>query len=298
MVTQKKKKKIKWYITSEETGLIPQPFRSYIDQMRPMAVVPALIFGFFTPLILGYGLVTAFAFALLLGFMQAGAQTINLSSPYEAQIDIENNKGYRPTPSGRIPPKMGTIVGFSYLFIATLIGITLNFSLLPFLIVYAFLAASFTVKPFYFKRIFPANIIVEGLAKGFFTTYLLGMITHHNFLTLSIFMLIWATALQSTKDFGDVQGDKKYGIQTLPVMIGKQKTQVVMALISISSYIYAFFAHLPLEIFITLPYPLVTIYLVNKRYKVMENNLGWFMAYMGIPLMVIFSLFFIKMLGV
>ena len=33
--------------------------------------------------------------------------------------------------------------------------------------------------------------------------------------------------------------------------------------------------------------------LFYKRYRVMENNLGWFMAYMGIPLMVIFSLFFI-----
>jgi UbiA prenyltransferase family. len=111
VVTQKKKK-IKWYITSEETGLIPQPFRSYIDQMRPMAVVPALIFGFFTPLILGSSLATAFAFALTLGFMQAGAQTINLSSPYEALIDIENNKGYRPTPSGRIPPKQAQLSGF------------------------------------------------------------------------------------------------------------------------------------------------------------------------------------------
>jgi len=80
VVTQKKKKKIKWYITSEETGLIPQPFRSYIDQMRPMAVVPALIFGFLPPYPWLWSC-NSIRLRPSLGFMQAGAQTINLSSP-------------------------------------------------------------------------------------------------------------------------------------------------------------------------------------------------------------------------
>jgi 4-hydroxybenzoate polyprenyltransferase len=65
-----------------------------------------------------------------------------------------------------------------------------------------------------------------------------------NFL-LAIYSLISLCVFSVVKDFKDIEGDKKYSIYTLPVVLGKKKAvrfiQTMILIFIISSYIWKYF---------------------------------------------------------
>jgi 4-hydroxybenzoate polyprenyltransferase len=256
-------------------------FRPYIDLMRPMTMLPAFVVGFVGGIIVHLAFIDALMFGLLLTLMQAGGQALNQSNPAEIKIDEINGKKYRPTVSGAILPANARRFAYAILFTAFLFSIALHVWIYGLFML--MLAATYTEQPFYLKRIFPLNLIVQAVSRGFLPIYTLGIISGINTLPLAVFSMFWVFGLQSTKDFNDIEGDRQYGIKTLPVLIGRSASQFVMFLISVMDYGYAIYIGLWFLIFL-LPLDILSIIKAGEQSRFAENSKGWvyFYASLGI----------------
>lgn len=263
---------VKVGIKSEKRGILPPKVSGFIFLSRPMTLVPAMIIGFIGAIIVHVPLYSALFYGLMLAFFQASGQSLNLSNKREIEIDRLNNKAYRPTVSGVINPLEGHIFAYCMAAMGLIIGFFLNVFI--FAVFMALTGILYTQEPFYLKRYFPANILLQAFGRGFLPVYTLGIISGYDTLPLAIFLGIWVGALQHTKDFGDIDGDTKFGIQTLPVMMGKRLSQVVMVMVSIIAYIAAIsFSYYFL--LILLPFDILAIISIEKKMPLLENSLSW-----------------------
>lgn len=213
--------------------------------------------------------------------LQGGGQALNQANKTEILIDTINGKTYRPTVSGVLSSVEVAILAYSMIFIAVVIGWILG--VLIYVIAMALLAVLYSQRPFYLKRYFPLGLIVQAFARGMMPIMVIGIIAHVNTFPLALFMFIWVISLQNTKDFPDVEGDKKFGIHSLPSIAGTINAQIVMFLITVADYIYA------LEIgywrlLVILPLDIMSILYVNRRSIRFENGPSWVLYYFSLAL--------------
>lgn len=268
-------------LKSREPPLLPPRLRAYIYVVRPFTVLPAFIIGFVGAWILHLSIMVAMLFGAMLVGLQGGGQALNQANKTEILIDTINGKTYRPTVSGVLSSVEVAILAYSMIFIAVVIGWILG--VLIYVIAMALLAVLYSQRPFYLKRYFPLGLIVQAFARGMMPIMVIGIIAHVNTFPLALFMFIWVISLQNTKDFPDVEGDKKFGIHSLPSIAGTINAQIVMFLITVADYIYA------LEIgywrlLVILPLDIMSILYVNRRSIRFENGPGWVLYYFSLAL--------------
>jgi geranylgeranylglycerol-phosphate geranylgeranyltransferase len=276
----------KFYVKQNDTHPF-LPFRDYLDLARPMTLLPLFIMGFVGGIMVHLAFAYALLFGILLVMMQAGGQSLNQSNLQEIEIDKINGKIYRPTVSGKISLINAKIMAYSLLAIGFAISILLGVWIYGLFMV--MLAVSYTERPFYLKRLFPINLLLQATARGFLPIYTLGIISHVNTLPLAIFALIWTCALQPTKDFNDVAGDREFGVQTLPVLMSKANVQKFMFILSIADYVFAVYVGLWFLVFL-FPLDIVSILYADRKMKIAENSLGWVSFYMSLGLSTVFGL--------
>lgn len=258
-----------------------------MDLMRPMTMLPAFVVGFVGGMVVHLSILYAVLFGCLLTMMQAGGQALNQTNPIEIAIDRQNGKIYRPTVSGAVTTGNARKFAYSILFLAFLTSVLLHIWLYGLMML--MLAVSYTEEPLYLKKIFPINLIVQAISRGFLPIYALGIIAGIDTIPLAIFSMIWVIGLQSTKDFNDVEGDRSHGIKTLPVLIGNAPAQSVMFFITVLDYGYAIYIGLWFLIFL-LPLDLLSIFMVMKTLKHAENSAGWVFFYTSLGLGTVFGL--------
>jgi geranylgeranylglycerol-phosphate geranylgeranyltransferase len=169
-------------------------------------------------------------------FETAAGNVIN--DYFDYNIDLVN-KPERPIPSGRISLKNGRNYAYLLFLAGTVCGFLISYmtnNWIPFIIV---LIADAVLYLYAYKL--KATPLIGNLAVGFMTGFgfVFGgfCINNPNIIMTSIFLgffaFVMTTAREIIKDIEDVEGDKKDGARTLPIIIGKKKPAILATILII-----------------------------------------------------------------
>jgi geranylgeranylglycerol-phosphate geranylgeranyltransferase len=169
-------------------------------------------------------------------FETAAGNVIN--DYFDYNIDLVN-KPERPIPSGRISLKNGRNYAYLLFLAGTICGFLISYmtnNWIPFIIV---LIADVILYLYAYKL--KATPLIGNLAVGFMTGFgfVFGgfCINNPNIIMTSIFLgffaFVMTTAREIIKDIEDVEGDKKDGARTLPIIIGKKKPAILATILII-----------------------------------------------------------------
>ena len=197
--------------------------------------------------------------AMITVFFETAAGNV-INDYFDYNIDLIN-KPERPIPSGRISLKNGKNYAYFLFLAGTICGFLISYltnNWIPFIIV---LIADVILYLYAYKL--KTTPLIGNLAVGFMTGFgfVFGGFTINNpdivmtSIILGFFAFVMTTAREIIKDIEDVEGDKKDGAKTLPIMIGKKTPAILAAILIIVDcalcpllYIYHIFGVLYLVI--------------------------------------------------
>ena len=174
--------------------------------------------------------------AMITVFFETAAGNV-INDYFDYNIDLVN-KPERPIPSGRISLKNGRNYAYFLFLAGTVCGFAISYmtdNWIPFIIV---LIADVILYLYAYKL--KTTPLIGNLAVGFMTGFgfVFGGFTLNNpsivmtSIFLGFFAFVMTTAREIIKDIEDVEGDKKDGARTLPILIGK-KIPAVLATVLI-----------------------------------------------------------------
>lgn len=228
---------------------------------------------------------------LIMALLQSGGQALNQSIEEEVKIDVINGKTYRPTVEGILSLKEGKIISTILFAVACLMAGLMNLVFFAACLVISFFAIAYTVPPFRVKKYFLVSNVWQGVARGLLPWLAVSTL----FPGLGWFplwtglpLMVWCFGAQATKDFGDEVGDKRYGIKSFPVVLGRDLAIVAMIFfmgmgVVLLNWLVSL-GWLPLK-FLTLNFLIVSsafiVYGLRKGLKTekFENNISWLIFY-------------------
>lgn len=284
-------------LTVKDTGkpIFPK-LRGLIDLMRPMSLLGSFIAGFFLVMLCSNYYQIKFnpwlgtTIGIIFTLLQSGGQVFNQSNEEEIKID-RINKPYRPIPQGIITVKEGKIFASILFLTGNLIAFAVKPEFCFFTVIITLFAITYT-SGLRIKRIFLINNMHQSIARGFLPVIsVFSLFGPLNLFSISLGILIssWIMSFQSTKDFGDIPGDKIGGVNTLPVVLGKKNSIYIMSLLMLISFLLLFlflvegiFPESFLWLFILIIPSLLIIYgLIREfRHNLIENNVSWLLFYL------------------
>ena len=175
--------------------------------------------------------------AMITVFFETAAGNV-INDYFDYNIDLVN-KPNRPIPSGRISLKNGRNYGYFLFLCGTICGFLISYitnNWIPFIIV---LIADIILYLYAYKL--KTTPVIGNLAVGFMTGFgfVFGGFTINNpsIITTSAFLgffaFVMTTAREIIKDIEDVEGDKKDGARTLPILIGKKIPSIIATILII-----------------------------------------------------------------
>lgn len=218
-----------------------------------------------------------------------------VNSVFDLEID-RINKPWRAIPSGAISQRAAFAVAVGMVSLALILGILVSRTFGVLVGIDSFFVWAYSVPPFRLKRILWASNVVQALVRGVvsplavWTVY--NSISNPAIIGLTILMFTLIVGGQSIKDIGDIAGDLKYGVRTLPGVYGIAKTYKIITIsVVISIFELAAIDFLNLITNATLMMavftPIAGVFLYSlgkKRQTITENTLSW-------------NLFYISMIG-
>ena len=261
---------------------------------RPFTVFSAFLVGLF----LGFILHTNWLNSLLIGLLFAVGQAVGQTVNQIADVYIDRiNKPYRPIPSGRITEREAWRIALYFTIIGLVIALGLVITTLNYLAVASsysmmlFMAVFYSLEPIRAKTQGAwFSLFWQAIARGLLPPIYASWIITGNPIALwplSLLAFVWVLALQATKDFDDIEGDRMYGVETLPVKYGVKGAVRRMQLIVI---IYTFLDLTLVYLHYVTPWLLlmiptaITAFLALGKETVTENNLAWNIYYLGLAL--------------
>ena len=190
---------------------------NYIKLLRPFNLLISIICVLLSAFILDQlteNLLPIISVIFLLG----GFSNI-INDIIDYKIDYANNLN-RPIASNVISIKAAFLYSLLLLLIACII--TINFNILTKALIFILIPLIIFYTPFFKKIPLVGNIIVSFILSMVFiitSTYLLGEI-HSDILPPFIFSFFLMLIREIVKDIADLEGDKKFNINTLPVKFG------------------------------------------------------------------------------
>lgn len=261
---------------------------------RPLTLLGAWIAGFFLDILFSkpnIDFIHSFIVGVTLALLQAGGQALNQSIKEEVEIDKYNGKTYRPTVDGRMSLKEGQLISVILFSSGILVAFSLSAYYGLFSMLIAFFAIGYTIPPFRVKRFFILNNIWQGISRGMLPAIYVSL-SHNKLGALPIFyglaLAIWVTGAQTSKDFGDEIGDKKFNIRTLPSVLGRNDALFLMTVFMLIGFImlniFILYGLLPTVFLIinvlAIPSALITTTLRKQiKLKFAENTAGWVIWY-------------------
>lgn len=197
----------------------------YIEIMRPGNAVMGAISIILVALI-DRSISIPIILAMIAVFFETAAGNV-INDYFDYNIDLVN-KPERPIPSGRISLENGKKYAYFLFLCGTICGFLISYltnNWIPFIIV---LLADLILYLYAYKL--KTTPLIGNLAVGFMTGFgfVFGGFTINNpsiimtSIFLGFFAFVMTTAREIVKDIEDVEGDKKDGARTLPILIGKK----------------------------------------------------------------------------
>lgn len=197
---------------------------AYLEIIRPGNAVMAVIAVLLVMLISGNFTTSAFLACFVVFVVTGGGNIIN--DYFDYKIDAIN-KPKRPIPSGRISRKTAGIYSL-FLFI---IGIIAAFYINFLLGMIAFLSSLLMI---YYAYSLKSKCLIGNLSISFLTglCFVFGGIAVGEIITsiyLGFYAFLMTMAREIVKDMEDVEGDKKEGAKTLPIIYGAKTSSILAA---------------------------------------------------------------------
>ncbi len=168
------------------------------------------------------------------------AASNSINQVYDLAID-RVNKPARPIPSGRVgrgeARTLAVVLYLVTLWRATLFRSSFGF----FVLILILLTCLYSAPPARLKRRFVVNNLVIAASRGLIGFLAAWSIIDKDFLSpasigahmepwaMGITMSVFLAGAITTKDFTDVPGDKRYGMRTLPVVLGVRAASFLTA---------------------------------------------------------------------
>jgi len=260
-------------------------FMAYLQLCRVFTLIApfmAGIFGVLTPVrnVSLNHLITATYVGVTLALSQAAGQCLNQYA--DAELDKEI-KGYRPIPSGLVSREEA--LGLSWLLAIFAIGRAFTISTFFGLtvLILMFFAVFYSLAPLSPRKVNPLlNTGWMAVSRGFIPMF--AVLSVYGDLNkawqYSILAFLWVLSLQGTKDIGDSEADRKFGIKTMPNSYGVRGLLVYAVIIQTVMYLYSCI-YAPFML-VLIPISIISLVGMNKEVRGMENNLGWIMFYVGL----------------
>ena len=200
---------------------------AYLEIIRPGNAVMTVIAVLLVMLISGNFTLNAFSACLVVFMVIGGGNAIN--DYFDYKIDAIN-KPSRPIPSGRISLKAAKSYSLALFLIGTIIAFIIG--LLPGLI--ALFTSIVLILYAYSLKKMP---LIGNMAVSFFIglTFVFGaVVVGEPLLSILGFSPFFITMMREiVKDMEDMEGDKKEGARTLPILYGLKSSAVIAVLFMI-----------------------------------------------------------------
>ena len=280
--------------------------RGYLALTRPYTLIAPLLAGLFggaLPLLYAHiNPILYWKDLIYIGVTLMLAQMVGQIINQATDVEIDKiNKPYRPIPRGIITKDEAMGWAWILMLFAVVRGFFSGIIFGSLIIVILFFAIFYNLPPIRTKA---SNEWIALLWMSFSRGYLpfitvwsvFGSLTDIVPHILGVITFFWCLAFQSSKDFGDVKGDKKFNIKTIPVVYGVDKAKKIMGIFGLLTIAVAglLIGYLPytlgLSVFITiLVLVAIQLYLLfvskNINTKNLENNKVWALYYLGIGFM-------------
>jgi 4-hydroxybenzoate polyprenyltransferase len=271
----------------------------YVTLCRPFTLLGAWVAGFFLSVLFSKPNIDWLRSSLVgtvLALLQAGGQALNQSVAEEVEIDRINGKTYRPTVNGRLSLREGQAATALLFSAGVVVAFSLGVSYGLYSLLIAFFAVSYTAPPLRVKKVFVLNNVWQGLSRGLLPAiFVASAYPRYGLLPVlyGLSLAVWVTGAQTTKDFGDVDGDRAFGVKSFPVVLGRSRTIRLMALLMLAGFAL-FNAFLALG---WLPLPFLALNALvapsllllwclrrNIRFEWAENSAAWVTFYITLGL--------------
>jgi len=212
---------------------------------------------------------------------------VNAASNVLNQVtDVEEDKlskPWRPIPKGHITADEAlTLALFLYVIgIARAYTVSIPFGFIVTLI--ALLTIAYSLEPIRLKRRFVLNNLTLSVARGYLPALAIwswcGIPTQQvHLFGLGLFLFLIGTT--SSKDFVDVEADKKVGVKTLPIVLGRRKSLAVLLPFLFLPYLPFTLVGLGVLLHL-LPFSIVLAFFFLSEGSVgkMEYSVAWVLGY-------------------
>lgn len=265
---------------------------AYIQLCRVFTLLAPLlagIFGVLTPVkdITFQYLYTAIYVGITLALVQSCGQCLNQYA--DVELDKTIKKEYRPIPSGLVSREEA--LGLSWILaifamgraftISTFFGLTI--------LVLIFFAVFYSLAPFSPRKIHPlANVVWMAVSRGFIPMFAVWSVFGEpgKAWQYSLLAFIWVLGFQSSKDVTDVDGDKEFGIKTIPNTYGLRGLSITM-IICTAVYIFLGIYFNMYIMLLTVGLAGLAILTTKRQSELTENTWSWTCFYAGLGLLYI-----------
>jgi 4-hydroxybenzoate polyprenyltransferase len=173
------------------------------------------------------------AFDILVAVLLAWEASVIVNDIFDYRVDLLSNPE-RPLQKGIFTLNEYAQLGVILFFLSIIGSLMVNYKFGILLLVYQIMAWFYSAEPFRLKRFVPIASLLSALT--LLTVFFSGFILFspaQNLERLSwrvIFLLIITYTLSlPIKDFKDIEGDKKDGVRTIPVIFGEEKGRLIVA---------------------------------------------------------------------
>jgi 4-hydroxybenzoate polyprenyltransferase len=164
---------------------------------------------------------------------------------FDYRVDLLSNPE-RPLQRGIFTLNNYAQVGALLFFLSIIGALMVNYKFGILLFVYQILAWFYSAEPFRLKRFVPIASLVSALT--LLTVFFSGFIffspaqnlEHLSWRVIFLLMITYTLSLP-IKDFKDIDGDKKDGVRTIPVIFGEEKGRLIVASGIFASFILSVF---------------------------------------------------------
>jgi 4-hydroxybenzoate polyprenyltransferase len=260
----------------------------YIQLCRPFTLVAPLlagIFGVLAPVecISFQHLLTAVYVGLTLALAQACGQCLNQYA--DATLD-ELIKPYRPIPSGLVSREEA--LGLAWLLALFSVGRAFTISIFfgVTILVLLFFAVFYSLIPLSPRKMHPIlNTGWMAISRGFLPMFAV-LSVYGNVdaaWPYAVLAFMWVMGFQASKDVIDVEGDRKFGIRTIPNTYGqKGLTATMMTCTFMFCALTVWFKAYVMLLLV--PLAVLAILTTEKQATLTENTYSWTAFYLGLAL--------------
>ena len=227
---------------------------------------------------------TAVYVGVTLALSQGCGQALNAYSDVELDKIV---KPYRPLPSGLVSREEALGLAWILAGFAVARAFTLSTFFGLMVLVLLFFAVFYSLSPFSPRRVNALlNTAWMAVSRGFLPMFAVWSIYGGvgAALPYAVLAFLWVFGFQASKDVPDMEGDKMFGINTIPNTYGRKGLLAVMAVSTVLFAVTAvtFKAYIMLPLVFLAAFAIAT---VQKQSALTENTYSWFAFYTGLALL-------------